>query len=349
MMVVLSHAALLAGTAVESALAPWGLGNIAVMSFFVLSGYIIAEAIQLFYSRRIDAFLLNRALRIIPPYFVALAISIAIHAWLASHGTMQFFDYSSPPEGMLSARNIVSNALSIGVLYGLGHINLQPDYLFVRYVWAVRVELHFYVVYALLVWLSNTDRFRLGSNGRKPLWQRFLPYAAFVIVGCAAVVAIMSGWSALNYFYFAPHFMLGVSLYWYVERNGDWAAKLALGTSFALALFQFFTYVGKREEIYALASTVVFATIALAVLLLASTQASAMARRVDRWFGDLSYPIYLNHYAVAILVVTVATVHRPWLIVVCTMLTIGVAWLAALVTEPITARVRNTIRGAELR
>ena len=52
------------------------------MGFFVLSGFIIAEAIDVFYQRPAAAFLLNRVLRLGPPYWVAVIVSIAVHVGL---------------------------------------------------------------------------------------------------------------------------------------------------------------------------------------------------------------------------------------------------------------------------
>lgn len=55
------------------------LGNVAVSSFFVLSGYLMMEAITLWYSNRLPNFLINRYLRIGPPLFVAAVVSVAVH------------------------------------------------------------------------------------------------------------------------------------------------------------------------------------------------------------------------------------------------------------------------------
>jgi len=186
LLVVISHTALLAGPYLDSFLKPWGLGNIAVMVFFALSGYIIAEALEVFYSRRLGGFLVNRALRIVPPYFAALILSVVIHAWLSSHGNVAFYDYDSAPEGMFSNSNLLSNALLIGVLYGLGHVGLQPDYPFVRYVWAVRVEVHFYLVYAFLFWLSAV---RPGGGE----WRGKVMPTSFFALSVLSIVAMFTG------------------------------------------------------------------------------------------------------------------------------------------------------------
>jgi len=63
--VVVSHSTGL--EAPGSFLAAMGIGNIAVMGFFVLSGFIIAEAASTFYRNRPAAFLANRFWRIAPP------------------------------------------------------------------------------------------------------------------------------------------------------------------------------------------------------------------------------------------------------------------------------------------
>ena len=52
------------------------LARTAVFLFFVLSGYVLAEAMNLFYLGRITQFIINRSLRIFPPFLVALAIGI---------------------------------------------------------------------------------------------------------------------------------------------------------------------------------------------------------------------------------------------------------------------------------
>ena len=63
-----------------------GIGNVAVMGFFVLSGFIITEALATFYAGRPVAFLANRLTRIAPPYWAALAFSIGVHLLLFAHG-----------------------------------------------------------------------------------------------------------------------------------------------------------------------------------------------------------------------------------------------------------------------
>src|SRR3989442_4507714 len=63
-------------------------GTIAVLIFFVLSGFVITEALTVFYKDRMDRFLLNRLLRLVPPYCAALVGAISLLGILYLLGLM---------------------------------------------------------------------------------------------------------------------------------------------------------------------------------------------------------------------------------------------------------------------
>jgi peptidoglycan/LPS O-acetylase OafA/YrhL len=340
-MVVISHSARLGWPEIESVLKPWGLGNIAVMVFFCLSGYIIAEALDLFYRQRIGKFLLNRALRIIPPYLAALLLSIFVHLWLASLGQMVFFDYDSVPEGIFSGNNLLSNFLLIISLYGLGHVGLEPDYPFVRYVWAVRVEIHFYVVYALLCWTLTAGRF-LG------LLRNYLMPLAFVLFSALFFLSIWTKASFLNYFSFGPYFMLGVSLYLAIEKLNR-LAKLAACLSLAMCVTHYVIYVGKGTNSFVWGPVALLLVFFAVVVILARTRRGESLKQLDQWLGDLSYPMYLNHYAVTVIMLSLFPVGSVSLFLLCIFLCLGASWAVAQLTEPFTKGLRNRIRGVALR
>src|ERR1700712_3911845 len=53
------------------AMAPYTVGNVAVLVFFALSGFVITEAVDSVYRRRPGPFLTHRLLRIVPHFLVA--------------------------------------------------------------------------------------------------------------------------------------------------------------------------------------------------------------------------------------------------------------------------------------
>lgn len=329
-LVVISHSAVLGGPEVYSLIGPWGLGNIAVMVFFVLSGYIIAEALETFYAGRTLSFLANRALRIVPPYVAALVFSVAIHYWLQASGGIALIDYATPPAGMFSAGNLASNLLFVVWLYPIGGLSFDPTYIFVRYVWAVRVEVHFYLVAAAV------HAWRRGA-----LLRLF-----FFLTVSWLVLSLATGQGRWYYVMFASHFLLGVSLRY--VANGNRIAKLAAAISLVLAITHYVTYVGRNTEALIIGPAVIYTILALSVLALGRVRVGARARRLDRWLGDLSYPLYLNHYAVTIAVLTLMPRKHVWAAVICLPLSIGAAWMIAQLTEPMTRQLRNRIRGVPL-
>ena len=194
----------------------------------------------------------------------------------------------------------------------------------------MRVEVHFYIAAAVIY-----------------AWQRrsVLPLAFLFFAGWW-IIAFMTGRGNIYYFMFAPHFLLGVSLR-YLYR-GYAAARLAVAISFVLALIHYANYVGRNGDALVAAPTIVYAVFVVGVFVLANVRVGAVARRVDRWLGDLSYPVYLNHYVVTIAVMSLVRARNVWVFLMCIPLSVAVSWLVAQLTEPLTRGLRTRIRGVAL-
>jgi len=145
---------------------------------------------------------------------------------------------------------------------------------------------------------------------------------------------------------FAPHFLLGMSLRY--VTNGYVIARFAAVISLILAVTHYSGYVGKNTQALVVAPTVIYAILALSVLGLARLRVGTRFRRIDRWLGDLSYPLYLNHYAITIAVVTLMPRRNVWTFLVCLPLSIAASWMISHLTEPVTRNMRNQIRGVAL-
>jgi peptidoglycan/LPS O-acetylase OafA/YrhL len=347
LMVVAGHALQLAGDGPLQALRPWGLGNIAVMVFFVLSGFIISEAMDLFYRGRAGFFLANRSLRILPPYFAALGASIVFHILIAKNGGLLFFDYDQAPPGMFGSTNLLSNLLSIIVLYGLGHVGMQPDYLFVRYLWAVRVEIHFYLVFALiyfLVWRyqKKAMSFRPGAGAPSSIAVGGVIF--FILL---FGIADVTKHSFLNYFQFVPYFLLGVCLYHGLTSASRWAfAGLWLGLF--LSVYHFIGYVGKSADNAVLGPILLLIMLISLIIPLSRVGGGGFVGTLDRSLGDLSYSLYLNHYVVTIVFLSLLKTRGPAIYIACILASIAFSWGMNLVTEPLTRQIRDRLRGVSL-
>lgn len=341
LMVVVSHTSRLGGEEIEAAMKPWGVGNVAVMVFFCLSGYVIAEALDCFYRNKVGRFLLNRALRVVPPYFTALIFSVLVHYCLHLFAAPTYFDYDSQPAGMFSAHNLLSNILLIGVLYGLGNIGLAPDYPFVRYVWAVRVEIHFYLVYAVTCFLVSWSRLT-------PALRRTIFPATFIACSGLFGLALWTRASFLNYFSFAPYFMLGVSMYYALQRRNN-AAKWVALVSLSMSVGHFLVYSAKSDTALLFWPACLMVTLIAVIAVLSRFAATSSLIRIDQAMGDLSYPLYLNHYAASVIMLSLMPIRSPGVFLLCAIFCVAVSWGVSQTTEPFTRKLRDAIRGRVLR
>ena len=120
------------------------LGRVAVLVFFILSGFVINEAAETFYAHRPAAFACNRLLRIMPPLFGAIILSYVVQLGLFEAGWLH------PLEGEhVNASDFTPLALImdlLAIMPGARLLGELPDYLLIRDVWAVRIEVLFYLI-----------------------------------------------------------------------------------------------------------------------------------------------------------------------------------------------------------
>lgn len=283
-------------------------GDMAITCFFMISGFLMALILQEKYASK-RRFYVNRALRIYPPYYAALLLSVVIFASLGSerHDPVGFiakvWSWDLTSALVLAA---LSNLTLIGIdltryisfddfllqvpafLYkkGSGGHNM----LFVPQAWTLAIELQFYLLAPFLV--------RLRSLQILGLAVAFFLFRDLVNDWFAA-----RGWtvdsSALFPMVFG-YFLMGVLAYRLYRRYRDLRLSARQrrwmqggGVALALALV-----VGGRVVIYELdlAADVFYLLFALNLPLLFEFSAG---KRWDAWFGEFSYPVYLFHFVAA--------------------------------------------------
>lgn len=348
LVVVLGHAVWLApNTLLGSALIQIHAGSTAVLAFFVLSGFILAEAANTFYRGRASALMKNRVIKIIPPFLGALAVSLAAHLLLAHFGLLtagiEFEGYKKLP-GMWSVGNLLYNPVSVLPF-------LTPDrmsdyvgeiYLFVRYVWAVNAEMMFYLCIGLFVLFRN-------SIQKTP---RYIVAGTFLL----AALYLYATWRGKPYFYvnYAPFFVLGVSIHG-LTRDKIWRNPLLVSAGLSLIGAAKLISGGNvlREPglltVPVLLGVALFALFAGLVFVLSRLRAPALFRRLDRSLGDLSYSLYLNHYVVLILFCAVfGQAGGPAFWAAAVMVAVVLSAIMQLAIERPLAGLRTRIRGAAL-
>jgi len=154
---------------------PFTFGHASSPSFFVVSGYVISEACEQFCSNRPGAFLGNRFFRIYPPFIFALGVSLSVHFvcyLFGRHG--EVFLSANDVLAHLNFREVARNVFSL--LDNTIPNGKENYYLFVRYVWAIVVEVQFYLVMAVIFYLRKTLPVRLHISFRLVLTLLCLLY-----------------------------------------------------------------------------------------------------------------------------------------------------------------------------
>ena len=327
LLVVLQHFQHLLPAADRGVFSRMGFGAIAVCVFFTLSGFVVAEANAAFYAGRPGAFLVNRVIRVAPPYFAALLLSALVQAGLFAGGHLVLWDYTLQGAPWAPAR-LVSGVLAL--VPGFNPRWFGQDFEFLPFVWSLRMEAAFYISAALVLVAARR-------------WGGRVVAAGFVAGLLASGVFLLGGRpGALST---APMFLFGVALFGWQTRP-DWARGMALAASVGMAAWGFASW--RQHGAPVLGAQLALLGVLLAVFFwLASARAPRAFKRVDRTFGDLSYSLYLNHYVVGLVLTGLFAARGVAIYAVGVVISVALAAGMARAVEAPLRRVRDRVRARE--
>lgn len=268
------------------------------------------------------AYLINRFLRIVPHFLVALVIAIVIHFVFHRYGMLRMSDREHPDLPTLHAfdfSNIAGNVL--GFLPGTNRLLLFD---FVDIIWAVRVEMVFYfaVFFVLLI------------PGRRRVTV-LVPYS-LIGVGLATVFITHKFGYAFFFFYGVLLYdhrrylvslvlcVLGMTLYFYL-------LSLHADANFHHA------FVG---QYLILAGLIAFMT------WLAFKPSDRHA--FDQNCGELSYPLYIHHQNMLIIMISLTAGYSYSVFVVGIALSLMASYGLMRLVDPAVNQLRDIIRGKRL-
>jgi peptidoglycan/LPS O-acetylase OafA/YrhL len=235
-------------------------GTVAVQVFFALSGWLIGGILLRCESRDLPRFFFNRVTRIWIPYFLMLALLIALSLWRDRASIdlnwAKFVFYKLTFTYNLFGSSHYPQSAAQMPLQGTGNL-----------VWSIAAEEQFYLVAPLLIVLLPR------AWGRQPLF--WLAVYAFVM------------W--LSWFFFAA-ISLGVLAACVARQRGAWhqsgmARAVLVGVAASLFAAMVMGHMPYQigQPILAVAT----------VLALAQPGASTA---VSQFLGGISYPLYLLHW-----------------------------------------------------
>lgn len=329
LMVVCQHQLHLLAPAAREVFYDLELGVVAVAVFFAVSGFVVAEALATFYRGRAGAFLANRALRLLPCYLAALALAALAQAWL--HASGRFV----PLDGALAGSPVRPAILLSGVLEILPGVQprylLGTDFSLVPFAWTLRVESAFYAA-AFLVCLAGA---RPRAAAGLALGAGYLLFAWRVAHGAGPQQIL-----------YVPFFLFGIVLFHW-RRAGSLGAGLHALAALGCVLVAFPLWMQRGHPIPALQMGLLLALLGGFAALTGCALPERWRRR-DRQAGDLSYPLYVGHGVILLLLADGLAARGFVPYAAGLVLSAGLAaGLHGAVEAPM-RRLRDRVRGARL-
>ena len=209
-----------------------------------------------------------------------------------------------------------------------------------RITWAIRVEMAFYVAMAGCILI-----------GRRLPWARGYAVSAsmlsLLLLPLVWFAAHQQGPGMLMY---VPYFAFGGALYF--ATGGSRAGQLIAMVSVPLMLWQFvedqLRIVPIQGIPLSLTSNLITLLILLSVMTVLAFAPMSKGRKVDQALGNLTYPLYLYHEIVLIVVLTLTTGYAYTTVAITVVLSFITAAAMMALVDPAVTRYRDRVRGRAL-
>lgn len=262
---------MLSALVVTEHISRYKVGVVAVMAFFVLSGYWVAmvyERSHAHAARGVLIFYLSRVMRIFPLYLVTFLI-VAVLASLVAMPLQPDVWMALPIVGVASHGKDI-----IGVT------------------WSLDIELQFYLLLPALIML-------LRWPGRGPDWRWWILAGALLLVWLLGL-GLASRYGMRTVLLFLPIFLFGMATHLFDFRVSRSQARMSLLLFVLMGLVLVALPETRGFLLYARGSRLsdalfaMFWCIPLLPFIAYNLRQPSDTR--DRFLGDLSFPIYLVHF-----------------------------------------------------
>jgi peptidoglycan/LPS O-acetylase OafA/YrhL len=216
----------------------------------------------------------------------------------------------------------------LGLLPALRTLMPADPLEFIPFTWTLRLEMAFYIAVTVALIAAN----KTGS--------RFVVPVAIAAAYFASVAALLCGRHGI--LSTAPMFLTGLAIWRLGAARGP--ARWILLTAVLPAFWLGFLSLGQYPHPARVAQFAVLAGLIGLFAALSATKAPATWKSLDRRLGDLSYPLYLNHYVVGVVLTDLCTYRGVPLYVLAAALSVALAsGMASAVDRPLMS-LRNRLR-----
>lgn len=313
------------------------IGAYAVFGFYCLSGYLMTLIMQTNYgytASGIGKYALNRFLRIYPIYWASILFSAALIFYMGSEYTSTYHESIYLPGDLFE---LLKNLLLFFPFRESPR--LTPP------AWALTVEIFFYICIGL------------GASKTKHIT---LVWFVLSIVYHLLALIFQLGWEHRYFTIFAASlpFSTGALIFHYkkelTQLVGRAAGKVHSNLPFILLILILFNwYLGNKLD--DLEGLFFYSNFVLCSVMVATLQSRKelpfITRKLDKWFGDFSYPIYLIHYQVGIIVIVLfaalgVEIKRPdlTLLIVSIPVIFVFSWIITVTLERPIEIVRSKVK-----
>ena len=244
-------------------------GKVAVMVFFILSGFWVTRVFKERYSKTSQAapvFYLSRFLRIWPLYITVFLITALLAA---------LFSFPTQPNTWIAIP-------ILGV--GAHHIDI------IGVTWSLDIEIQFYLLLPFIIFILS----KLHTAGA---WVLFCS-AVFLLWGIGLFLG--GRYSVETVLLYLPIFLTGMTIYLFNLQSGKTLARFSVTTFCLVGICAIFIPALKPYVIYGSGSDFddkIFALFwAIFLLPFVAFNVRQKSGAIDRHLGNLSYTIYLVHF-----------------------------------------------------
>lgn len=311
----------LAVAASHAKLLLWGLnpGVMAVICFYLISGYVMSGLIRRHYSQPslAWAFYADRIIRLLPQYLFYACMTLFWHLYSQTNTS---FLARSPSSGDL-LNNLLIVPLNYYMFNGSDHYTLIPP------AWSLGAEVQFYILAPFLL-----------------LWPKRL--FGIGLIGLAVYLAALSG--VINSDWFGYRLLPGVLLFFvlgaflqYQHQNHQHgrARSMTIGVAAAVVLGAvLLNFNGILRAPYNF-ETLLGLILGLALL---QTLAKRSSNRWDSLAGDISYGVFLNHFLILWTLYPQGVTSIQWPVFLA--FSIVLSWLSQRLIEQPLIKLRHRFR-----
>ena len=325
--------------------------QVAVCSFFVISGFYMALILEKKYAGKYMLFWTNRFLRIFPLYWITLLVTFLfvllkffLHIGTEDNAIVHYIQFAPHTSGVvfiLSLINYIVRNITLILTsdYFLPNDN-TPGMLLVQQAWTLQIELLFYLIAPFIMRLSLRKILLATILYVLLFWGIFVP---FHLLSSRTLIFIF-----LQYFIFFLGGVLSFKLLYERVRKNILPKKISFTILIGfLSAILLYGLLPNTYSVFALKLNDAIYFILLTLCIPFIFQITSLSA-IDLFIGELSYPLYITHFFVVKMFANMWLVNQGWYFLLAIVLvSLLAAWLTTMLIErPIDALRQKRIKSS---